>query len=209
MLGPLTWWPAFKAHYSGGGVIFNGFIGGTGTRQNQTDVFKATTWHSSAAPPDKIPQTVWKAITTAPGMIPEERWKQEFNLTPHCLHGTTTDVCYFLGEPCGLDPATEADMHGNWTLQARTGQASNLSKAPVHGTRKRMRHVYSTGANRRGSREHQLYARWKLWRVIQVGAQKFGPANITLEGRWAEVRSAFFDVPVAERAPDPRGPPSP
>jgi hypothetical protein len=206
--GPLRWWPEFRAHFKGGQTLCPGFASGDGTgkRVNRSDVLQATHWHGSAHIPVGVPGKAWKAITTSPGMLTEEQWKSEFNLTPHCIHGTTNDVCFYLGEPAGLDPATEGDLHGNWSLPTREGQGGPDARGP---SQKKTCRRYATGTHRNGSREQVLLARWKLWHAIQVGARTHGYANLTPEGRWAEVRAAILDLEPGSVKANPKGPPAP
>ena len=205
MLGPLTWWAQYKADMAGERVLCPGFAGGR-NGSNRTDLLKAKAFHASAHKSADVPQKAWVALTQAPGFVETKAWKEEYNLTPHCVHGSMTDVCYELGEPCGLNPSVEGNILGNWTIPARPDKQGADASVP---TGKSMHKRYSTGANRRGSRQDQLLARWKIWHAIHVGATEVGYDLISLPERWTQIRTAIISMGERFERADPMGPPRP
>jgi len=70
-----------------------------------------------------------------------------------------------------------------------------------------MRRRYATGENRRGSREEQLLARWKLWYAIGTGAAAVGYDNIECDAGWTQIRAAVASLGTTFEPADPMGPP--
>lgn len=202
ILGPLSWWDEYRTQFGDGQPLCPAFTGGK-NGSNRTDILKAKALHASAHRSPCVPAKAWCAITKAPGFLDAERWKN-LNLTPHCLHGSTNDICHQLGKPCGLDPAAEGDSHGNWILPPRPDKNEGDTSAP---SGKRMRRRYATGENRRGSREEQLLARWKLWYAIGTGAAAVGYDNIECDAGWTQIRAAVASLGTTFEPADPMGPP--